>query len=295
MKKQLIKTGFLLVLLLTLSVKVLPQDVEMISPYFSFQYIKNTDNQRLLKGTLTFTKEGIELPLQGFEVDFYTGQGNMEKLGSITTDEKGIALFTIGEDTKLPTDSEGLWSFSSEFPGNDTIEAVSKELTIKNIDMVMELSEIDSIKNVTVNVTTLENGKRVPLAGEMLYIYVPRMFSMLPVAEVYLDDNGSGTVEFPSDIPGDKEGNLTVIARFDQHASFGNVEKKEITQWGVPTSLEIPKTHRALWTKTPPWWMIITLSVLLAGVWGHYLFAVISLIRIKIDAKREQDKAEYRL
>jgi hypothetical protein len=32
---------------------------------------------------------------------------------------------------------------------------------------------------------------------------------------------------------------------------------------------------------------------LLVGVWGHYLFAIISLIRIKINAKREAKK-EYK-
>jgi len=48
------------------------------------------------------------------------------------------------------------------------------------------------------------------------------------------------------------------------------------------------------WTKIAPKWMIYTLSVLLAGVWGHYLFAIISLIRIKIDAARKA-KEEYRM
>ena len=132
------------------------------------------------------------------------------------------------------------------------------------------------------------NGKKSPVAGEMLVLYVPRIFSMLPVAEITLDDNGSAAVEFPSDIPGDKEGNITLIARFDEHMTFGNVEKRETVKWGIPTDYSIPKTHRALWTKTPPWWMIITLSILLTGVWGHYMFAVISLIRIKIDAKKNK-------
>jgi hypothetical protein len=39
--------------------------------------------------------------------------------------------------------------------------------------------------------------------------------------------------------------------------------------------------------------MIYTLSVLLAGVWGHYLFAIISLIRIRIDAKRQEALDNY--
>jgi hypothetical protein len=80
---------------------------------------------------------------------------------------------------------------------------------------------------------------------------------------------------------------ITIIARLEDNPSFGNVEKREIIGWGIPTSYSPSRTHKALWTKTPPTWMIVTLSILLAGVWGHYLFAIISLIIIKIDAKRK--------
>ena len=94
-------------------------------------------------------------------------------------------------------------------------------------------------------------------------------------------------IEFPSDLPGDKEGNLVIIAKIEENATFGNVEKRETIKWGLPTDYSVPVTHRALWTKIAPRWMIYTLSILLAGVWGHYLFAIISLIRIKIDANRK--------
>ena len=120
------------------------------------------------------------------------------------------------------------------------------------------------------------------------------MFSLLPVSELTLDETGKASVEFPSDMPGDKEGNLTILAKFEENPTFGNVEKRETLKWGVPTDYSVPKTHRALWTKTAPKWMIYTLSVLLAGVWGHYLFAFISLIRIKIEAKKKA-RQEYRI
>jgi hypothetical protein len=38
----------------------------------------------------------------------------------------------------------------------------------------------------------------------------------------------------------------------------------------------------------------LELSILLAGVWGHDLFAIISLVRINIDAKRKA-KEEYKI
>ena len=72
----------------------------------------------------------------------------------------------------------------------------------------------------------------------------------------------AATIEFPSDLPGDKEGNLVIIAKIEENATYGNVEKRETIKWGLPTDYSVPVTHRALWTKIAPQWMIYTLSVL---------------------------------
>ncbi len=165
--------------------------------------------------------------------------------------------------------------------------------SFKEVVLNMTLSEVDSIKTVTITATTTENGKEVPVAGETVSVFVPRMFSNFPIGDITLDDTGTGTIEFPSDLPGGKEGILTIVAAFIDNATYGNVEKREEIHWGLPTDY-LPTSHRALWTTRAPYWMIYTLSVLLTGVWGHYFFAIISLIRIRIDAKRKA-KAEYRI
>jgi hypothetical protein len=293
MKKNVIFTILLLSLLPVFSVKLFSQEVTVISPYIQLQYFKNTDDQRILQTTLTYSKNRMELPLPGMEISFFTGGDQKELVSKILTDKKGIARIDLSNDMKLKTDKDGMWVFSSEFKGNDTIQAGASEITVKDVRLKMILSIVDSIKTITVNAFVNENGKEKPVSGEAVKLYVPRMFSLLPVSELTLDDAGTASVEFPSDLPGDKEGNITIIAKFEENATFGNVEKRETLTWGLPTDYSIPTTHRALWTKTAPKWMIYTLSVLLAGVWGHYLFALISLIRIKNDANRKA-KEEYR-
>ena len=52
-------------------------------------------------------------------------------------------------------------------------------------------------------------------------------------------------------------------------------------KWGIPGIHPTGESKRELWTAIAPRWMIFTLSIMLAGVWGHYIFAIISLIRIK--------------
>jgi hypothetical protein len=263
------------------------QEKTIINPYIQLQYFKNTDNERTLQATLTYSENRMELPLTGMEISFYSGSAVKVLLATVNTDEKGIAKFPIDENVKLSL-VKNEWIFSSEFKGNDTIEACLSEITVRDMKLEMILSEVDTIHTIVLKAVTSENGKETPVSGEIVIISVPRMFSLLPVIEATLDDNGTAVVEFPSDIPGDKEGFLTIIARVDEHPSYGNVERKAVQKWGIPTEYAIPKIHRALWTKTPPMWMIITLSILLTGVWGHYLFAIISLIRIKRESKKQK-------
>jgi hypothetical protein len=295
MKKKIIYTILFLSMVPVFSVQLFSQEVKVISPYIQLQYFKNTDDQRILQTTLTYSKNRMELVLPGMEIFFFSGGSQKELIAKALTDNKGMSRIELSSDMKLKTDKDGMWSFSSEFKGNDSIETGTSEITVKDVRLEMVLTSIDSVKTITVKAFVKENGTDKPVSGEVVKIYVPRMFSLLPVSEMTLDEAGTASVEFPSDLPGDKEGNLTIIARFEENQTYGNIEKREILKWGLPTDYSVPKTHRALWTKTAPRWMIYTLSVLLAGVWGHYLFAVISLIRIKIEANRQKAKDEYRI
>jgi hypothetical protein len=263
-----------------------------IRPSLVLQYVK-INERGTLQAKLSYSGETGDLPLKGKQISFFD-KGNAKLLGDVPTDENGSAICTIEENTKL-ADEKGSWKFSSEFRGQDTIDAASAEILIKDVTLEMTLSLVDSVKTVALAAYTYEMGKKLPVKGEVVNVFVPRMFSNLKVSDATLDANGTAKIEFPSDIPGDNEGNLPVVARFTEHPAFGTVERRMTEKWGTSSNNSVPMVHRALWTKTPPMWMIITLSVLLIGVWGHYMFAVISLILIKIDSKRKKANDEYKL
>jgi hypothetical protein len=293
MKKNFRFTVFIAVSFLCLSLSGLSQEKTKITPYIQLQYLKNTNDQRILKTALTYSKNRMEIPIQGMEISFYQGAGKKDLIAKAITDDKGVAKIELSSDLKLSADNTGMWFFGSEYKGNDTIEAGKSDITIKDVRLELSFNVADSIKTLSVSAMTRADGKDKPVSAEVVKIYVPRMFNLLPVGEITLDEKGSGTLEFPNDMPGDSLGNLTIISKFEENATYGNVEKSSVMKWGTPTDYSAPSTSRTLWTKTAPRWMIYTLSILLAGVWGHYLFAIVSLIRIKIDAKR-QAKKEYR-
>jgi hypothetical protein len=132
------------------------------------------------------------------------------------------------------------------------------------------------------------DGEAVPVPDEDVYVYVKRMFRDLPLAEDFLDENGEFVAEIPDDIPGDAEGNIEIIARFNDHYLFGTVENRQTIQWGVPTQYDFAVSERTLWTQIAPLWMIITLSILLTGVWGHYIYVVVQLIILRKIARKEK-------
>ncbi len=260
-----------------------------ISPSLQLMYFKNNENQRSLKGILTYTIKRKDIPLSGMDVKFYADLDKKVLLGSVVTDDKGVAYYNIDSDKNLPLNSDNAWNFYSEYDGNDSIEAISTELTIKDVNLEMELTLVDSVKTVILKANTNEKGKVIPAKDEPVNLFVTRTFSLLPAGDGTLGEDGTISIDFPTDIPGDKDGNLTIIAKFNEHPIFGNVEKKVTAQWGVPVIHQTHLTHRALWTKGAPTWMIIALSIMLVGVWGHYLYAVISLVRIKLLAKKDEN------
>jgi hypothetical protein len=293
MKKQLSVLLTAIGIFFVFSPLLFSQEKTTIRPTLLLNYVKTNDIGSLVT-KLTYVPVDTELPLTGMEIVFYTDNGQKE-LGKISTDANGSAVLKFTENENMTADTQGNWAFSAEFKGNDSIDAASAEVSGRDVKLEMTLSLVDSVKTVSVSAYTYDGNTKTPVAGEILSVSVPRMFSYLPVGDITLDENGAGSIEFPSDIPGDSSGYVTVVGRFLEHPSFSTVESRIAEKWGIPTHYSLPSTHRALWTKTPPTWMILTLSILLAGVWGHYTFAVVSLILIRIDAKRKQAKEEYKL
>src|SRR5450759_3578898 len=150
MKKKVISPILFLALLPFFTLNIFSQEVTLISPYISLQYFKNTDDQRFLQTTLTYSENRMELPLPAMEISFFTGADKKELIGTLLTDNKGIARLELTDMMKVNADRDGKWVFRSEFKGNDTIEAGSSEITVKDVKLEMVLSVVDSIKTITV-------------------------------------------------------------------------------------------------------------------------------------------------
>ena len=263
------------------------EEPEPIEPVMEFLFLKDTEGKTNLSVSLVNYVNRQPVPLPGLEVAFYAGEDSLVSLGRTMTDNEGMAVVVLEETGHLPSGPDGIRYFA-EYEGTDEILAAEYEVYIMDVNVDMRLELVDSVKTITLRAWSVIDDEEVPVADEDIYVYVDRMFMDLPLGEDFLDENGEFTMEMPDDIPGDPDGYIEIIARFNEHYLFGTVEKRQIIKWGVPTQYDTVAAQRTLWTQIAPVWMIVTLTILLTGVWSHYIYVVISLIRVKRLAKKEK-------
>jgi hypothetical protein len=250
------------------------------------KYVKNSDQSKTLIYTVKFTKPGAKQSSEvvGIPVTFSVGS-KKETLSAIKTNGYGVAQINIPSDQKLLSKG-GEYSFYASLPEDSVFESRSDSVTLKDIFLEMNLLLKDSVKTIEINAYELgADGNKNPVKTD-LNVYVPRTFSKLKIAETSTDENGFVELEFPEGIPGDSLGNLNIICRIEGHEKYATVETAANIDWGVPTNYHVSKFHRALWTTIAPYWMIVTLTVLLLGVWGHYVYVIYKLYSIRKEGKQ---------
>ncbi len=244
----------------------------------------------ILTAILNIKKGESSLALENAWVDFSSTNGSIiHPLGKAKTDQEGNAIFKVA-CAGIPADKDGMVAYSAKFSGNNKYPGADASFNAKPAKIKLFFSIEDSLRILKVTATQKnEKGEEIAIPKENVIIYIPRLFSLLKIGEITLDENGSGTLEFPKEIVGDTLGNLVVLAKIEEHDKFGFVQGQNVINWGVHKQYykaEVPS--RELWTPIAPLWMIITLLVMLAGVWAHYMYAVYELIMIKRLSKKDK-------
>ena len=268
-KGDTITTGIVILLMLVASSGAMAQDDTQVQTVLKLEYF-HVDSLQSLTGTLLSRQEGRYQPLEGMEINFKLMQGGTEKsIGSALTNEKGKVAMAIPEELLSGGGDKGLYSFTASFAGKDKYGKSSGATTMKPLKMEMSFFQKEQDKD----------GKWVPVEGLEVQFYVPRTFSLLKVGKGKIS-GGAASLEFPTHIPGNALGYLTLMAKVEDNEVYGNVEVSGTINWGKPLP-PVKVIKRGLGDTDAPLWMVYTLIVLLSLVWFHYMYVIYTVFRIR--------------
>lgn len=257
------------------------EESSLISPSLNFITVQKANNTIDLKAAMQAKVKGIFYKLSLLKVSFVLVTESDEiPLGFVITDKYGKAVLNVKADSLKPN-ADGKLNFKAVFAGNKAMDPAEGEVSIKRARLEITPVKVDSLLTVQVKLTDLGTGAETPVPETALGIFIARLINPLKVGEGTTDAEGAASIEIPNNLPGDAKGDITLIARLDENDLYGNIESSIVQPWGLKVSDKMNELPRALWSPHPPLWMVITFTILMAVVWGHYIVIIVQLFRLR--------------
>ena len=141
---------------------------------------------------------------------------------------------------------------------------------------------------------TIEDGKPMlvakvvtagrPDAGVTVVFSVTRTFGAIELGKDTTLDDGTAAVPFPDKLPGGADGMLKIRATLTAPDAVQGQQATALMPAAKPAAPPADKGYpRALWAPHAPFPLIVSLLVLLGGVWLTYAIVVVHIVRIARD------------
>jgi 5-hydroxyisourate hydrolase-like protein (transthyretin family) len=279
-KSDTVVTGLLILLLMSPFTSAFSQEGNELQTVLKLEYF-HIDSTQKLTATLRSKESGKFSPVEGMEITFKYKKGDTETaLGTASTNKKGKGSVEIPGEILTSGGDKGIYSFEATFAGKDKYPAASGETSIKPLRLEMSFNQQEADKVANLKAFELDASNNwVPVENLDIQFYVPRTFSLMNVGKSSFV-NGLTSIEFPTSVPGNQLGYLTLLAKIEDNEQYGNVEVSGTINWGKP----LPPANiieRGLGDTDAPLWMVYTLIVLLSLVWFHYMYVIFTVFRIR--------------
>lgn len=154
----------------------------------------------------------------------------------------------------------------------------------KDCKTKIQLAHNKEKKQIKVTATGILKGEAAPMPEAEVSLFVKRYFGSMQIGkQITTDASGVAVFNFPDDLPGDKEGNIVLIAKLTEEKMFGESQDTVKMQIGIPTNKPALNEHRAMWnvvTKAP-WWILFTYLGVVMGVMGVIFYIMLQLKKLK--------------
>ncbi|OFX59156.1 MAG: hypothetical protein A2W84_18200 [Bacteroidetes bacterium GWC2_40_13] len=238
------------------------------------------------------------------------GQGNMAKLNPLPKDLSSLAVSkqTDGALHYKITNGRGLMPvFKNTLSGAQIWEVISyirkyhKDYKQPEPSMVaafggktitLTMDYLPDLKGFKIIALGKEKDADVPAEGVEIALFVKRYFGLLKIDDSKITDK-QGEVFFnePAKLPGDKEGNLQVIAKVVDTEKYGDVAYTKEVAAGIPTEKPSLTENRAIWNvgRKAPWWVTVAYPLTVLAVLGTIGYIILLLKKIYLSGKEQSD------
>lgn len=168
---------------------------------------------------------------------------------------------------------------ASLFFFNNAIMYAQDEM--QDAKVTLSFSEDTDTKIITATVTDQSD---LPAEEVEISFFVKRTFSLLPIGDGFneTDEDGKVEVQFPKNLPGDKEGNVTIVVKIKDSDIYNDYSIGTIKKWGVPTHLTNTMNQRSLWAASAnaPITLIVSVTGMVFVIWFIILYVIFNIYKI---------------
>lgn len=239
--------------------------------------------------------------------------GNMLPLQPVVPTDLGSQAFLVQSDGEIfyklnkgqgamPTfektlSDEDKWMVISYLRSFDKNKKVSEKIAeVKNpevSDVQIQLDISKENKKIVAQLSGLtKKGDRIGLQGIELSFQVKRSFGYLDISgdDAYTNPDGKVEIQFPTDLPGDREGHVNLLVKVTDEAFYGDIAMDRVATLGVPTDPVNPLDERAMWgtRANAPIWIILSYVGGVISIWGIIFLVVFQLFQLPKLAKSKE-------
>ena len=206
-----------------------------------------------------------------------TGRGSMLSFKTVLTDEERWSVIAYFR------------SFNKSYVQPDPSIAKSK---IRGKNVKIDFAYDEKASKIRLTVTGELDGKRGPIKGAEVLLYLKRYFGNLPIeTSKTTNENGRVSFDFDQKLKADEQGNVTLIAKFSE-GNFGQAEGSTTIKAGTTVHPVSLVEKRALWNKAEmiPLWLIFSYLAVVGVIWGFLFYIVGQIKKLKELGAAELEK-----
>ena len=215
--------------------------------------------------------------------------GDSSLIGKAKSDENGGLTIPIPKSLKTLWDASLKHTLICKSEATKAYEETEQELEITQAKLEIDTLNDGTTRSIVATLMEKTDKGWVPVPETDLKVGVKRLGGILSAGsdETFTTDaEGKATAAFERDsLPGDQNGNLTLIAKLEDNDMYGNLVVETNANWGVKASLGLHNTYndRTLFStrfKAPYWLLFIANSIIIL-VWGTIIYLAFQVLKIR--------------